>query len=73
MHSSTVLQRQVQAHPEIPPPPVSAGGTGAEAHLPTSRGKHRQPPEPNCILKSIQNPDSSICFCFMCVRFRCVT
>lgn len=43
MHSSTVLQGQIQAHPEIPPPPMSAGGTGAEAHLPTSRGKHHQP------------------------------
>lgn len=41
MHSSTVLQRQVQAHPEVSPPPVSTGGAGAEAHLPTSGGKRR--------------------------------
>lgn len=40
MHGSTVLQGQIQAHPEIPPPSMSSGGTGAEAHLPTSRGKH---------------------------------
>lgn len=42
MHSSTILQRQVQAHPEIPPPPMSPGGTGAEAHLPTSRGNYHK-------------------------------
>lgn len=43
MHSSTVLQRQIQAYSAIPPPPVSTGGTGAEAHLPTSRGEQPQP------------------------------
>ena len=43
MHSSTVLQGQIQAHPEVPSPPMSPGWAGAEAHLPTSRGEHQQP------------------------------
>lgn len=39
MHSRPVLQGQIQADAEIPPPAVSPGGTGAEAHLPSSGGK----------------------------------
>lgn len=38
MHSSTVFQRQVQADSAVSTPPMSPGGTGAEAHLPASRG-----------------------------------
>lgn len=39
MHSSTVLQRQVQTHPAIPSPPMFTSGTGAKAYLPPARGK----------------------------------
>ena len=42
MHGSTVLQGQVQAHPEVPPPTLSPGGAGAEAHLPSSWGQPLQ-------------------------------
>lgn len=41
MHSSTVLQRQVQAHSAIPPPPLFTGGAGAEAHLLAFRGMYQ--------------------------------
>lgn len=39
MHSSTVLQRQVQTHTALPPPPLSTGWTGAETHLPPPWGQ----------------------------------
>jgi hypothetical protein len=39
MHSSAVLQRQVQTHTALPPPPLSTGRTGAETHLPPPRGQ----------------------------------
>lgn len=64
MHSSTILQRQVQAHLAIPPPALSAGGAGAEAHLPTSGGDYQ------FALPAIFFKDNIAVF-FKCIVFVC--
>ncbi len=35
----SVFQGEAQAGVEVPSPPLSAGGTGEEEHLPSSRGQ----------------------------------
>lgn len=39
MYSGSVLQAEVQLAAQIPPPTLSTGGAGAEAHLPASGGE----------------------------------
>lgn len=39
MYSGPVLQAEVQPAAKIPPPALSPGGTGAEAHLPAPGGE----------------------------------
>lgn len=39
MYSGPVLQAEVQPAAKIPPPALSTGGAGAEAHLSASRGE----------------------------------
>ena len=41
MYSGPVLQAEVQPAAKIPPPTLSTGGTGAEAHLPAPGGEER--------------------------------
>ena len=39
MYSGPVLQAEVQPAAKIPPPTLSTGGAGAEAHLPAPGGE----------------------------------